>query len=101
VNQVAPAEYEAFAENVLIQARTPDAMFSTDPAMRQTASAVAAALAVQPKDAIDIRTPLSAGGQSLVSKDGSALVTFNVPGNVADVDTAAVADQHAVALLRP
>jgi RND superfamily putative drug exporter len=97
LNQVAPAQYDVYAENVLIQARTPGATFSTDPAMRQAASQVAAALATQPRYAIDIRTPLSVGGQSLVSKDGSSLVTFNVPGNVADVDTAAITDQHAVA----
>jgi len=97
LNQVAPQQYNAYAENVLIQPRTPGATFSTDPAMRQAASQIATALATQPKYAIDIQTPLSAGSQSLVSKDGSALVTFNVPGNVADVDTAATTDQHTVA----
>src|SRR6516162_7110547 len=101
LHQVAPGQYNAYAETVLIQARTPGATFATDPAMRQAASQVAAALAAQPKYAADIRTPLSHGGQALVSKDGhSALVTFDVPGNVSSVDTAASADQRAVAAVQ-
>ena len=69
--------------------------------MRQAASEVAAALSALPKSAAGIRSPLSAGGQSLVSKDGrSALVTFQVPGNVADVGQAATADQNAVAAVQ-
>src|SRR6516164_3083185 len=92
LHQVAPGQYGAYAETVLIQARTPGATFATDPAMRQAASQVAAALAAQPKYAAGIRTPLSHGGQALVSKDGrSALVTFDVPGNVSKVDAAASA----------
>src|SRR6516162_5864510 len=101
LNQVTPAQYNSYAETVLIQARTPGATFATDPAMRQAASQVAAALAAQPKYAADIRTPLSHGGQALVSKDGrSALVTFDVPGNVGSVDAAASADQRAVAAVQ-
>ena len=98
LNQVAPAQYNAYSETVLIQATAPGATFATDPAMRTAASQVAAALAALPKDATGIRTPLSAGGQALVSKDGrSAVVTFTVPGNVPDVDQAATTLQHAVA----
>ncbi len=101
LNQVAPAQYNAYAETVLIQARTPGARFATDPAMRAAARQVAAALAAQPKYAAGIRSPLSHGSQSLVSKDGrSALVTFDVPGNVSSVDTAATADQRAVAAVQ-
>jgi len=98
LNQVAPARDNVYAETVLIQATAPGATFATDPAMRQAASQVAASLATLPTDATSIRTPLSAGGKALVSKDGrSALVTFDVPGNVADVDQAATTLQHAVA----
>jgi RND superfamily putative drug exporter len=103
LNQVAPAQYGAYSETVLIQATKPGATFATDPAMRTAASQVAAALAALPKDATGIRTPLSSGGPSaggtaLVSKDGrSALVTFSVPGNVSDVGQAATTLQHAVA----
>ena len=98
LNQVAPAQYNAYSETVLIQATAPGATFATDRAMRTAASQVAAALAALPKDATGIRTPLSAGGQALVSKDGrTAVVTFTVPGNVPDVDQAATTLQHAVA----
>jgi putative drug exporter of the RND superfamily len=98
LNQVTPAQYNASAETVLIQAKAPGARFATDPAMRQAASQVAAALAALPKYAAGVRTPASPGGQALVSRDGrSALVTFDVPGNVTDIDQAATTLQHAVA----
>jgi len=98
LHQVAPAQYNNYSETVLIQATAPSATYATDPAMRAAASQVAAALAALPKDATGIRTPQSAGGQALVSKDGrSALVTFSVPGNVSDVGQAATTLQHAVA----
>jgi putative drug exporter of the RND superfamily len=101
LHQVAPSEFGAYSETVLIQARTPGAAFATDPAMRQAVRQVAAALSAVPKYATGVRTPLSAGGQSLVSKDGrSALVTFHVPGNVSSVDQAATADQRAVAAVQ-
>ncbi len=100
-NQVAPAQYNAFAESVLIQARAPGVTFADNATMRRAASEVAAALSALPKSAAGIGSPLSAGGQSLVSKDGrSALVTFHVPGNVADVSQAATADQNAVAAVQ-
>jgi RND superfamily putative drug exporter len=98
LHQVAPAQDSSFAENVLIQAKAPGATFATDPAMRQAVSQVAASLAALPKYATGIKTPLSAGGQGLVSKDGhSALITFQVPGNVPDVNQAATTLEHAVA----
>src|SRR5215831_6573160 len=98
LNQYAPAQLNASTENVLIQATAPGATFATDPAMRQAASQVAAALAALPSYATGISTPLSGGGQSLVSKDGrSALVTFKVPGTVPNIDHAATTLQHAVA----
>jgi RND superfamily putative drug exporter len=96
-----PAQYNAYAETVLIQARTSGATYSSGPAMRQAASAVAAALSAHPRYAAGISSPLSAGGQSLVSKDGrSALVTFEVPGTVSDVSTAAATLQGAVAAVQ-
>jgi RND superfamily putative drug exporter len=101
LNQFAPAQFGADPESALIQARTPGVTFRSDPGMRQAASQVAAALSAQPKYATGISTPLSAGGQPLVSKDGrSALVTFAVPGNVADIDQAATINQHAVATVQ-
>ena len=101
LNRVAPAQYNAYAEAVLIQARAPGDTFATDPAMRQALRQVAAALSTQPDYAADIRTALSPGGQALVSKDGrSALITFDVPGTVANVGQAVTADQHAVAMVQ-
>ena len=98
LNQVATAQYNGSPEKVLIQAKTPGATFATDPAMRQAASQVAAALAALPDYAGDVRTPLQPGGQALVSKDGrSAVVTFQIPGNVTDTGKAVTALQHAVA----
>jgi RND superfamily putative drug exporter len=91
LQQYAPAQLNASTENVLIQVTAPGATFATDPAMRQAASQVAAVLAAHPTYATHIEAPR-------VSKDGhSALVTFQVPGNVKDIDQAATTLQHAVA----
>jgi putative drug exporter of the RND superfamily len=85
-------------EAVLVQERAPGQTFATDPAMRQAVSQVAAALARVPGAATGIRSPLSPGGQALVSAGGrSALVTFTVPGPAADVDTAVTPALDAVA----
>jgi putative drug exporter of the RND superfamily len=98
LQQVTPGQYGSYAESVLIQATTRGATFATDPAMRQATAQVAASLAALPTYATGIKTPLSAGNQALVSKDGrSALVTFSVPGNVSSVDQAATTLQHTVA----
>jgi putative drug exporter of the RND superfamily len=91
LHQYAPAQLNASTENVLIQATAHGATFATDPAMRQAASQVAASLATMPEYATHIQAPQ-------VSKDGhSALVTFQVPGNVKNIDQAVTSLQHAVA----
>jgi RND superfamily putative drug exporter len=93
LNQYSPAQLNSSTESVLIQATAaaPGATFGTDPAMRQAASQVAASLASLPKYAAHIDAPR-------VSKDGrSALVRFQVPGNVTNVDQAVTSLQHAVA----
>jgi RND superfamily putative drug exporter len=96
-----PAQYNAYAETVLIQTKTSAATYSSDPAMRQAVGAVVAALSAHPQYAAGISSPLSAGGPPLVSKDGrSALVTFEVPGTVSDVSTAATTLQGAVAAVQ-
>ena len=85
-------------EEVLIQARTPGATFASDPAMRQAAGQVTAALSRLPGAATGIRSPSSPGGQALVSANGrSVLVTFTVPGPAADVTTAVAPALSAVA----
>jgi len=85
------------AESVLVQARAAGATMATDPAMRQAIGQVTASLRALPGSATGIRSPQ-------VSADGrSALVTFTVPGKVADEDqrvepalraVAAVAARH-------
>jgi RND superfamily putative drug exporter len=88
-------------EAVLVQERAPGRTFATDPAMRQAVSQVTAALARVPGAATGISSPLSPGGQALVSADGrSALVTFRVPGPAANVNTAVTPALDAVAKVR-
>jgi putative drug exporter of the RND superfamily len=92
LNQVAPAQGQPAQEAVLIQARAPGATYATDPAMRQAVAQVARALSARPADAVSIRSP------GLISKDDrSTLVTFEIPGNVPNTNTAVTADQQAVA----
>jgi RND superfamily putative drug exporter len=82
-----PAQYDAYGESVLIQAKTSGAT-------RQAASAVVAALATRPRYATDINSPQ-------VSKDGrSVLVTFEVPGTVSSVEVAATTLQGTVAAVQ-
>jgi RND superfamily putative drug exporter len=87
------------AESVLIQARAPGATFATDTSMRQAAAQVAASLRALPGAAAAVRSPLDhAGGNGLVSADDrSALVTFTVPGKIADEDQRVQPAQRAVA----
>jgi putative drug exporter of the RND superfamily len=87
----APAQNQPQQEAVLIQARVTGETYATDPAMRQAASQVASALAALHSEAAGI-------GKVRVSKDGSsALVTFEIPGNVSNTNAAVTADQRAVA----
>jgi RND superfamily putative drug exporter len=73
------------AESVLIQARA-GTSFAASPAMHHAAAQVATALRARPGSAAGIRSPLA--DRSLVSADGrSALVTFTVPGPLADEDS--------------
>jgi putative drug exporter of the RND superfamily len=86
------------AESVLIQARARGATFANDQELRQAARQVAAALGGLPRSARDISSPLDSGRTGLVSADGrSALVTFKVPGDVANDDTAVAPALRAVA----
>jgi RND superfamily putative drug exporter len=83
------------------QVSMPVTEFTISQAQSRQVAGQAAALASLPKYASGIRSPLSAGARSLVSSDGrSALVTFDVPGNVASVDQAAAADRRAVAAVQ-
>jgi putative drug exporter of the RND superfamily len=88
------------AESVLIQARSANGTFQTDPALRQATEQVVSALTRLPRStASGIRSPLTKGSGSLVSADGrSALVTFNVTG--ANEDQAVLPAQRAVAVVQ-
>ena len=98
LHQVAPAQSTRTPENVLIQATTPGATFATDPAMRQAASQVAAALAALPQYAATSARRCQPGGQRWCRRTGAAPWSrSSVPGNVTDVDQAVTALQHAVA----
>jgi len=79
------------AESVLVQARAPGETVAADPAMRQAIRQVTASLRALPGSAAGIRAPL-------MSADGrSALVTFTVPGKIADEDQRVVPALRAVA----
>ncbi len=88
------------AESVLIQARGtgPGRTYVHDPALRGAVAEVVSALHRLPRAAADIRSPLSPGGQVLISADGrTALVTFQVAGPNASADSTVNADLAAVA----
>jgi RND superfamily putative drug exporter len=88
------------AESVLIQARGtgPGRTYVHDPALRGAVAEVVSALRRLPQAAADIRSPLSPGGQMLISADGrTALVTFQVAGPNASADSTVNADLAAVA----
>jgi putative drug exporter of the RND superfamily len=94
VNVVSPAQ-----ETVLIQARSssPGDTYAQSPQVRGAVADVVAALHRLPQAARDIRSPLSPGGQSLVSANGhTALVTFQVAGPHSSTDATVHADLAAV-----
>jgi hypothetical protein len=78
-------------ENMLIQATTPGATYGADPAMRHAAPQVAAALVALPKHAAHIQA------RACRRRGHCALVTFQVPGNVTNIDQAVTCLQRAVA----
>jgi RND superfamily putative drug exporter len=93
LHQLTGNDTTPLTEDVLIQARSGNATYEADPAMRTAAHQVAIALAALPKAAAGIDTQ--------VSKDGrSALVSFSVPGNPNNATTTVVPDQRAVAAIQ-
>jgi len=86
------------AESVLIQARAGSPGYAGNPAMRGAVTDVVRSLRQLPGAARDIRSPLSTGGQALLSAGGrSALVTFQVAGPHSRADTTVGEDLAAVA----
>jgi putative drug exporter of the RND superfamily len=95
LNVVSPPQ-----ETVLIQARGTSAgnTYAHRPQVRGAVADVVRGLERLPRAARDIRSPLSPGGQSLISADGrTALVTFNVAGPHGSADATVSMDQAAVA----
>ena len=95
LNVVSPAQ-----ETVLVQARgnSPGDTYLQSPQLRGAVADVVQALQRRPRAARDIRSPLSPGGQSLVSANGrTVLVTFQVAGPHASTDATVHADLAAVA----
>ncbi|MEU1668167.1 MMPL family transporter [Streptomyces sparsogenes] len=79
----AQQKYPRPQENVLIQARTPDAAgpFTRSPELRRATEDLVAALRRTPGAVAAVHSPLERDGSRLVSKDGrSGLVTFEVAG---------------------
>ncbi len=88
------------AETVLLQARGPGpgTTWAHDPALRGAVADVVSALRAHPGAARGIRSPLSPGGQAMVSANGrTVLVTFDVAGPHAQADTTVGTDLAAVA----
>ncbi|MEU1791212.1 MMPL family transporter [Streptomyces sparsogenes] len=79
----AQRKYPRPQENVLVQARTPDAAgpFTRSPELRRATEDLVAALRRAPGAVTAVRSPLERDGSRLVSEDGrSGLVTFEVAG---------------------
>ena len=83
-------------ETVLIQTRSPGRAFRDDPEAVHAAAQLVTALRGLPRSATGIRSPLGSPG---LVHGGSALVTFNVPGDSGQADTAVIPAQHAVAAI--
>ncbi|HYB85431.1 MAG TPA: MMPL family transporter [Streptosporangiaceae bacterium] len=102
-----PGVIQRDAESVLIQTRNGQTVAS-DPQARQAIRQVTVALQRMPGVATDIQSPLApggtglaAGGHGLISRDGrSALVTFEVAGNVNNADQIVTGAQRAVAAVQ-
>lgn len=71
----------AVQESVLVQSKT---MQASDPVFKSVIYDIAAAISKQP-EAINLRTPLQLGGQSLISPDQhSAIIQFQAKGEALD-----------------
>src|SRR6516165_7606515 len=102
-----PGVVQRDAESVLIQTRD-GRTIASDPQAREAIRQVTVALRHMPGVATDIASPLApggtglaAGGHGLISRDGrSALVTFEVAGNVNNATQIVTGAQRAVAAVQ-
>jgi RND superfamily putative drug exporter len=97
-----PVVQQPSSESVLIQGRSADQSYASDPEMRQAVREVVAALRELPNSATGIQSPLTSHGLTNASpgKPGSALVTFNVAGKPDNDDKAVVPALNAVAAVQ-
>jgi len=103
-----PDVVQRATESVLIQERTSGRTMAADPQARAAIRQVTAALERIPRVATNVQSPLApggtglaAGGHGLISHDGrSALVTFEVAGNVNNADQIVAGAQRAVAAVQ-
>ena len=102
-----PGVVQRYSESVLVQTRDGRTVAS-DPQARTAIRQVTVALRRMPGVATDIQSPLApggtglaAGGHGLISRDGrSALVTFEVAGNVNNATQIVTGAQRAVAAVQ-
>ena len=103
-----PGVVQRAAESVLIQERTAGRTVATDPQARAAIRQVTVTLERIPRVATNVQSPLTpggtglaTGGHGLISHDGrSALVTFEVAGNVNNADQIVADAQRAVAAVQ-
>jgi RND superfamily putative drug exporter len=103
-----PGVVQRATESVLVQERASGRTLAADPQARAAIRQVTVALERIPRVATNVQSPLApggtslaAGGHGLISRDGrSALVTFEVAGNVNNADQIVAGAQRAVAAVQ-
>ena len=103
-----PGVVQRATESVLVQERASGRTIAADPQARAAIRQVEVALERIPRVATNVQSPLApggtslaAGGHGLISRDGrSALVTFEVAGNVNNADQIVAGAQRAVAAVQ-
>ncbi|MGN6174465.1 MAG: MMPL family transporter [Streptosporangiaceae bacterium] len=103
-----PGVVQRATESVLVQERASGRTIAADPQARAAIRQVIVALERIPRVATNVRSPLApggtrlaAGGRGLISRDGrSALVTFDVAGNVDNADQIVAGAQRTVAAVQ-
>ena len=88
-------------ESVLIQARRAGVTYPASAEMRRAVAEVTAALRALPGSAGDVLSPGDHGGVGLISANRrSVLVSFHIPGDVGNADSAVVPALQAVAAVQ-
>ena len=103
-----PGVVQRATESVLVQERASGRTIAADPQARAAIRQVTLTLERIPRVATNVQSPLApggtslaAGGHGLISRDGrSALVTFEVAGNVNNADQIVAGAQRALAAVQ-